>query len=328
MQTVVLFGDINIDVLMSIGPYPEPGGDAMANQVTLRPGGSVANTAIVLGKLDVEPKMIGCTGEDLWGDLALESLVSSGVNVDFVSKSPIHTTGLIFIPVTPDGERTMFSYRGANLRVRPSEITPKIYEDTRFLHISGYNFLESPQKEATWRAVELAKDRGTAISLDTGVEPSHHAKQALISILPELSLLVLGMQEAGALLGVKTIEHAVEGFLARGVTTIAIKLGREGCFLATAEGSHLLPGFPMKTVDTTGAGDAFCGGMLYGLLNGLSLGACGSLANLLGGLATTVWGAGPALPGADEVLDYLRTQEKIFTRSEINDWEAEILRSL
>ncbi|MCK5313709.1 MAG: hypothetical protein KAJ53_01235, partial [Anaerolineales bacterium] len=137
-----------------------------------------------------------------------------------------------------------------------------------------------------------------------------HARQALMSILPDLSLLVLGMEEAGALLGVKTVEHAVEGFLAQGVRTVAIKLGREGCTLANAEGSQLLPGYPMKTVDTTGAGDSFCAGMLFGLLNGLSLQTCGSLANLLGGLATTVWGAGPVLPGGDEVLEYLRSQEQ------------------
>ena len=310
MQTVILFGDINIDILMSIGAYPEPGGDAMATQVTLRPGGSVANTAIVLGKLDIEAKMIGCTGEDIWADLALESLVSSGVNVDFISKSPNYTTGLIFIPVTTDGERTMFSYRGANIQVRPSEISSAVFEDASVLHISGYNFLESPQREASWRAIELAREMEIPISLDTGVEPAYHARQALMSILPDLSLLVLGMEEAGALLGVKTVEHAVEGFLAQGVRTVAIKLGREGCTLANAEGSQLLPGYPMKTVDTTGAGDSFCAGMLFGLLNGLSLQTCGSLANLLGGLATTVWGAGPVLPGGDEVLEYLRSQEQ------------------
>lgn len=310
MPTAILFGDINIDVLMSIGPYPEVGEDAMADRITLRPGGSIANTAIVLGKLAVETRMIGCTGADIWADLALETLQSSGVNIDFVVRDPNYTTGLIFIPVTSDGERTMFSYRGANIHLDPADISRTVFEDAEIMHISGYNFLDSPQREATWRAVEIAQEKAIPISLDIGVEPAHKANNALMSILPDLSLVVLGMKEAERLLGVKTKEDAIEGFLAEGVRTVAIKRGPEGCALANADCTYLLPGYDMKTVDTTGAGDAFCGGMLFGLLNDLSLPACGSLANLLGGLATTVWGAGPVLPGVDEVLEFLKGHEQ------------------
>lgn len=306
MPTAVLFGDINIDILMSIGPYPQKGEDAMANRITLRPGGSIANTAIVLGKLAVETRMIGCTGNDIWGDLALESLQTSGVSIDFVVKNPYYTTGLIIIPVTSDGERTMFSYRGANIQLDPADISRATFEGADLLHISGYNFLDSPQREATWRAVEIAQELGMPISLDIGVEPAQKAIRALLSILPDLSLLVLGMQEAERLLGVKTVEDALDEFLAEGVRTVAIKLGREGCALANADGAHFLPGYAVKTVDTTGAGDAFCGGMLFGMLHKLSLPASGSLANLLGGLATTVWGAGPVLPGTGEIFGYLQ----------------------
>jgi ribokinase len=296
--------------LMSIGPYPEKGEDAMASRITVRPGGSIANTAIVLGKLAVETRMICCTGADIWADLALESLNSSGVNTDFVVRDPHCTTGLIFIPVTSDGERTMFSYRGANIHLDPADISRAVFEDAEILHISGYNFLDSPQREATWRAVEIAREKAIPISLDIGVEPAKKANNALMSILPDLSLLVLGMKEAERLLGVNTKEDAIEGFLAEGVRTVAIKMGPEGCALANADCSCQLPGYDMKTVDTTGAGDAFCGGMLFGLLNDLSLPACGSLANLLGGLATTVWGAGPMLPGVDEVLEYIKGHEQ------------------
>lgn len=321
MPTAILFGDINIDILMSIGPYPEKGEDAMANRITLRPGGSIANTAIVLGKLAVETRMIGCTGVDIWADLAIDALQSSGVNTDFVVRDSNYTTGLIFIPVTSDGERTMFSYRGANIHLDPADISRAIFEDAEILHISGYNFLDSPQREATWRAIEIAQEKAIPISLDIGVEPAQKAVNALMSVLPDLSLLVLGMNEAGRLLGVKTKEDAIKGFLAEGVRTVAIKMGPDGCALANAECTYELPGIDMKTVDTTGAGDAFCGGMLFGMLNDLSLPACGSLANLLGGLATTVWGAGPLLPGVDEVLEYIKGHEQV------NIWD-EILEKL
>ena len=116
-----MFGDINVDVLMSISSYPQPGEDATAAKVVFRPGGSAANTALALTKLGVKTNMIGRTGDDTWADIALEPLAKAGVDIHYVRRDPEKPTGLIFIPVTGSGERTMFSYRGANLMISASK---------------------------------------------------------------------------------------------------------------------------------------------------------------------------------------------------------------
>jgi ribokinase len=328
LKKVTVFGDINVDVLMSISSYPQPGEDATAEKVILRPGGSAANTALALTKLGVKTNMIGRTGDDTWADIALEPLTKAGVDIRSIRRDPDKPTGLIFIPVTANGERTMFSYRGANLRISPSEIEPQTLANSSILHLSGYNFLVSPQKEASYRALELAQNMGIDLSMDIGTVPAVQAKPELERILPLLNLVILGSDEAGDLLSSQTSEEAIPALLERGVRMVAFKLGQDGCIVADRTGMYRLPAFEVETVDTTGAGDAFCAGMLFARLHDLSLPAAGLLANALGGLATTVWGGGSDMPERREVLNFLLTQENKRTKVGENKWVEEILSKL
>ncbi len=322
MIEAIVLGDINIDVLMSIAVYPSPGGDAPAAQVITRAGGSAANTAIALAKLGVGVKMIGRVGEDAWADLALRALAESGVDVSAVQRDARAQTGLFFIPVTLGGERTMFGYRGANARTNVSDIARESFSGARILHLSGYALLESPQREAAMRAIELAAQHGVAASLDIGLQPALSVAGEIRRLLPRLSICVLGMDEARALVDAGAPENAIEALLRRGVQMVGLKLGAEGCLIGDANGAQRLPGFRVPTVDTTGAGDAFSAGLIFGRLRGLSLPAAGTLANALGALATSVWGAGPALPGRFEAIRLLHQTGGEYTEQVIRALEG------
>jgi ribokinase len=125
---------------------------------------------------------------------------------------------------------------------------------------------------------------------------------------PRLSSCVLGPEEAQALTGVASPEGAAAALVEVGVQTVGLKLGAQGCLLANAAGVHAVPPFEATVVDTTGAGDAFSAGLIFGRLRNLPLSASGTLANALGSLATRVWGAGPVLPGRAEAIHFLRAQ--------------------
>jgi ribokinase len=321
---IALFGDLNVDFLMSIPTYPLPGGDAMADQITLRPGGSVTNTAVVLAKLGSLAKMIGRTGEDHWAEIALEPLISTGVDITCVSQDPLISTGLIFIPVTSNGERTMFSYRGANINKSPDEITDEIFTDVQLLHVSAYNFLESPQKEATWQAIEIALRKGIRITMDVGVEPVIRAKGAIEELMPKLSVLVLGFDEAQEMIVAHSPMEAAKLLIDAGVEVIGLKLGKNGCVVANSKASYLFPGFEVETVDTTGAGDAFNAGLIFGLHNGWHLSTAGMLANILGALATTVWGGGPVLPGVVDVQSFIEERVNVLEDGYIRNLMLEV----
>ena len=296
---VALLGDVNIDIFMNIPTYPPPGGDALSDVMELRPGGSVSNTAIGLSRLGLQTEMITHTGCDPWAEIALQALRAEGVGLNYTVCDPQAGTGLIFLPVTPNGERTMFSYRGANTLLNPAEITPELFSGVDLLHISGYSFLQSPQKDAAWRAVEMAGERALPVTLDLGVEPATALGADLERLLGRLDLLVLGEQEALAIAKRADLDSALDFLLSCGAGMIGLKLGLQGCLLVTADRRLHLPGFKVQTLDTTGAGDAFSAAMIYGRLKNLSLEARGLLANAFGALATTVWGGGVAHPGLD-----------------------------
>ena len=151
MPSILLLGDINVDVLMDVPVYPPPGGEAVTERLITRLGGSAANTAVVLSRLGLEARMLGRVGSDPWGQLALAALAEAGVGLELVQQDEAVATGLMFTAVTPDGERTMFGQRGANPLTDPSAISPDILGGADLLYLSGYALLEVPQREAAAR---------------------------------------------------------------------------------------------------------------------------------------------------------------------------------
>ena len=214
----------------------------------------------------------------------------------------------MFTAVTPDGERTMFGQRGANPHTDPATISPDSLRGVDLLHLSGYALLQAPQRQAALRALDLALREGLPVTLDTAYLPALQMPEVLRQCLPGLDACILGLPEAGAMLGAGEPEAAVSALLEAGVRLAALKLGAAGCLLADGATRCISPAFPVDVVDTTGAGDAFSAGVIYACLHGLSLPALGVLANALGGLATTIPGAGMALPGREETLAFLRRQ--------------------
>lgn len=307
---IAALGDVNIDIFLNIPYYPSAGGDGLADEIEYHTGGSVTNTVIVLARLGMQTEMVSRLGRDPWADIAMKTMTDEGVGMNYITYDDRAGTGLIFLPVTPDGERTMFSYRGANLMMRPDVLDEALFAEIDYLHISGYTFLKSPQKDAGWRSVELAEKYGVPIALDLGVEPAVSLGDDLVRLLGKLDLLVLGDHEAMTITAKSTLEEALDALLQSGVKTIGLKLGREGCLVVTSERQVRLPGFRVETIDTTGAGDAFSAGMIFGRLHGLSLEARGIFANTLGALTTTVWGGGASLPPLKEVRAFLASQRK------------------
>jgi ribokinase len=219
----------------------------------------------------------------------------------------------------------MFSYRGANVCIPPHEIVPELLQNSRILHISGYNLLETPQRTSTWRAVDLAHQAGIPVSLDIGVEPALRARAEIERLLPGVSIVSFGMDEARPLFDVDSPEKAAQCALERGVPLAAIKLGGQGCLLADAKRVFRQSAFPVQVVDTTGAGDAFCAGLLFAYLKDLDLPVAATIANASGALAAAVIGAGPVLPGREQLIDYLQSQENLKSEPYLKEALAELI---
>ena len=259
-----MLGDINIDTVWPVDEMPAPGRDAYIKEMNIGLGGAVLNTAIVLDKFGQAAGMLSCLGQDVWADFVAQKLKSTNINQAYICILPECTTGQIFLVVTPDGERTMFSYRGANTHYGPQDLDEGALKNAELLHISGYSLLESTQKEATWRAVELARQFGVPVSLDSGFEPAFIDPQGLQRLITYIDICITGPNETGELFGLTDPQEAAAHLLSQGVKLAAIKLGEKGCYVANQRESCFCPAFKVDVVDTTGAGDSFSAGLLYG----------------------------------------------------------------
>lgn len=316
MPAVVLLGDINIDLLLTVPAYPGEGGEAIASQQLQLMGGSATNTAVSLARLGPEARLIGRVGSDASGDQALADLAAAGIRTDWVGRDPVEPTQLNIVIVGATGERTMFAYRGANARLAPEHIEPASFTGAGLLHLSGYALLQTPQRDAALRALELARAAEIPVTLDIPAGIVGDIAAMLPAWLAQVDTVLLGTDDLVAL-GLTDPRQ----LLAWGVRALVLKGGRDGCQYISAAGNIAVPGFAATAVDTTGAGDALAAGFIAGRIAGLSPEASCLLGNLLGALAVGRNGAGLAMPGAAEALHLLdKAQCEGPARDAVHHW--------
>jgi ribokinase len=323
MPQVVTLGDINVDILARIPFYPPPGGDSLAEGVDLRAGGSAANTSAVLSKFGLEVSILARVGQDALAEHALSDLRRVGVDLSLVQRDADTQIGLIFAAVTPDGERTFFSCRGANANTTLDGEGEKRIRDARLLHVSGYALVENPQRAAALQAIAVAHRSGVTVSVDLGVEVKTTPREGIVEALSKTSMLFPNLAVAQWLTDKEGARESLEGLLSLGPELVGLKLREEGCLIGSGEGVFAVPAFGVEPVDDTGAGDSFDAGLILGRVAGLGLRECGILGNALGALATTVTGAGSSLPGPEDALSFLEERSKDVGR---RDWREELPR--
>ena len=306
MPSVLTVGDINADIVAVIPHYPEKGGEGLSEKGEMHGGGSAANTAIVVARFGVGASLLARVGTDPLGEYVFRELEKAGVDLTLVQRDPTTLTGTMFVTVMPDGERTMLGHRGANVNLTSASVANIAWSDLRWVHVSGYALLKDPQRATALRVFEHAVKRTMTVSLDVGMYAACQAGDEVRNLLPQASVLFQNLEEARALTGKTQLVEASKALLKKGVGTVVVKLGKDGCAVADGKESLRVPAFHLNVVDSTGAGDSFDAGFILGRQWGLSLRASALLGNALGGLACTVMGAGERLPKPQEALELIR----------------------
>jgi ribokinase len=291
MADVVVLGDVNVDIIAEFSSYPVKGEDALAHASEIHCGGSAANTAMALARMGISTSLISRVGPDSWGLRALDCLREAGVDLSGIQQDPVFMTGTMYVVVTPDGERTLLGNRGANVNTDPEQIQPEVLTAARLFHLSGYALLSEPQRSAALQALELARRRGLAITLDPGLLVTQTALDVLLDWLPAVHILLPSLAEARTMTGLIAPEACCRALLRRGVQVVALKLGKDGCLLATDRQVLFVPGFVVDVRDSTGAGDSFAAGLIAGFVGGLDWQAAALLATAMGAVATMRMGA-------------------------------------
>jgi ribokinase len=286
---VAVVGSINTDLVVYAPRLPRPGETALGGDLQTGPGGKGANQAVAAARLGAHVRMVGRVGDDSFGRAAIQSLRRHGVEVDAVRTTAAAPSGVALITVGERGENLITLAPGANSRVTAADVEaawPALTE-SRVLLLQ----LEIPL-DATLRAAQLGREAGMTVVLN----PAPAAPGPLPhELLAAIDVIVPNEIEAAALAPTRS------ALLGIGPRAAIVTLGERGAVVVTRDGEEPIPPMPVHAVDTTAAGDAFCGGLAHALARGDELGVAARFATRVAALAVTKRGAQDAMPSAEEV---------------------------
>jgi fructokinase len=289
-------------------------------------GGAPANVSATVAKLGGAAAMIGKIGADPFGEFLKETLIENGVSADYLIKTEEAKTALAFVSLQKNGERDFMFYRepSADMLLKKSEIKADWFEEASIYHFGSISLIDNPVREATIEGIKLAIDHNVLISFDPNIrlplwKSDEEARQQILTWLPKTNILKISEDELFFLTRNSNEKEAVLSLFIGSVKLIIITKGENGCTYYTSHSSREVKGVKVTPVDTTGAGDAFVGGLLYQLSQQIEqmedfeeiltdddkLTEVLTFANICGALTTTKRGAIPALPNRSEVLTFI-----------------------
>ena len=274
-----------------VGPeraYELMADSANSTAARLVPGGSACNTTIGLGRLCGKAFFIGTRGDDEIGR-TLEAAINTNNVTPRLGKSATQT-GRVLSVITPDAERTMLTYLGASSETSAEIITPDLFRGADMVHVEGYLMFNEPLIRAVFESATVAE---VPVSLDLASFTVIEANPDLVKDLVRkyVSVLLANEDEARSYTGVSD-ELAALKIMARDVDCAVVKVGKRGSYISLND--EIIKIEPLGTgaaLDTTGAGDLWASGFIYGLINGKPAADCGRIASLCGYEVCQVEGA-------------------------------------
>lgn len=251
-------------------------------------GGSTCNTMVGIGRLGGNVRFIGSRGKDKYGNAFEQQLIDSNVAPDMFIGTM--STGRVLSIVTPDAQRSMFTFLGASVELSPESVSPSMFEHANITMVEGYLLFNPDLIRA---ALNAAKEAGNTIALDlSSFEVVKAAKPILGELIEEfVDILIANEDEAEAYTGFKNTRKALE-VLAQNTQYAVLKVGEKGSYISHKNiVYHIEPVLGDPPMDTTGAGDLWAAGFLYGLANNMSIEKSGHLASACGYEVCQVMGA-------------------------------------
>ncbi len=277
------------------------------------PGGAPANVAVAVARLGHEVAFMGQVGDDPFGHHLADVLAAEGIDLRGLCFSDEARTALAFVSLTAEGERSFVFYRhpSADMLMRPEDVVVDVLANAKIFHYGSITMIGEPSRSATLLAVQEARSRGLLISYDPNLRlalwPSAEAaREGMLAGFDYAHIVKVSDEEVEFLTG----GHDISSLWRGDVRVIAVTQGGRGATIYTRQQAVHVPGFSVRTVDTTGAGDGFVAGMLVGILEHWDdyqahLPEIGRFANAVGALATTHLGAIPALPSRSAVDQFV-----------------------
>jgi len=296
------FGALNVDKLFKVNRIAGAEEESFVTEYTETCGGSAANTMVGLARLGCKVGFIGKVASDRDGELLLEDFRREEINTDGIIKTKHGRSGAVIGFVDKQGQRALYVDPGVNDSIEFEEINREHVFNSKFLHLSS--FVGEKSFQAQKKLVEILPEN-VKVSLDTGELHARKGLKALASILRRTLIFLPNSRELEILTAESDYRKAAEKMLKTGVKIVAVKLGSKGCYITDGREKHHIEAVKVKVVDTTGAGDAFNAGFLYGILKSKGLQECGRIGNLVASRSIMKIGARAGLPRMEELELFL-----------------------
>ena len=312
---VIALGELLIDFTMN--GQSEQGN----NMFEACPGGAPCNVLALLNKMGKKTAFIGKVGKDQFGTLLRDTITEAGIDASNLMVDENVNTTLAFVHTFPDGDREFSFYRnpGADMMLTADEVNPEVLKDTKVFHFGTLSMTHEGVREATKKAVETAKANGCLVSFDPNLRPPlwsslDLAKEQMEYGFGKCDILKISDNEIQFVSGKEDYDEGI-AYLQEtyNIPLILLTMGKDGS-RAYYKGMRVeRPGFSVKAIETTGAGDTFCGSSLNYLvdhdfenLTEEQLGEMLTFANAAAALVTTKKGAIKAMPVKEEVLELIQ----------------------
>jgi sugar/nucleoside kinase (ribokinase family) len=268
VPTIVTLGVHVVDVLVRpVEEIPAGQGGTLVEQIRITPAGSAGGTAITLAKLGAQVRSAGAIGDDELGEVLLTLLAHFGVDTSlFVRRHGVQTSASV-LPIRPDGSRPAFHVVGANGAFTSDDAPWEAIAEAEAVHLGAPEFMGG---EEAAKILGYARERDVITSADL-LAPGEQADQIADWIAPafeHLDYLLPNEEQVLGLTGTDDLEAGCRALIDRGIGCVAATMGADGVIIVDQDGTERVPAFAVDVVDTTGCGDAFSAGFLYGLTAG------------------------------------------------------------
>ncbi|MCU6158811.1 aminoimidazole riboside kinase [Enterobacter bugandensis] len=291
MEKIWVLGDAVVDLL--------PDGEGKLLQC---PGGAPANVAVGIARLGGKSAFIGSVGDDPFGRFMAKTLADERVDVKHMRLDPVHRTSTVVVDLDDHGERSFtFMVRpSADLFLEPADLPT--FSAGEWLHVCSIALSAEPSRSTTFQAMDTIRKAGGYVSFDPNIRPDlwpdeNALRRCLEQALQSADVVKLSVEELAFLTGDADVQEGLNTLMQRcPARLVLVTQGKEGVIAWHQGAVKHYPATLVQCVDTTGAGDAFVAGLLYGLAAGQELVPAIALAQRCGALATTAKGAMTALP--------------------------------
>jgi ribokinase len=301
-KTIIVVGSSNTDMVVKVPHIPAPGETVMGSELLTIPGGKGANQAVGAARSGGDVVFIACVSDDTFGTESIENYKKDSIDTSFIKVKPGMHSGVALINVAEDGENSIAVAPGANSHLLPEDIT-----NFKSMH-SGRPGIVLAQLEIPMETVSKVAQLAEELGIPMILNPAPGAKLPR-ELLKRISVITPNETEAALLTGTKEVNDDTIPVMAKelydlGIETVILTLGSRGVYLLNSEFQGMIPGYRVKAVDTTAAGDVFNGALATALSGNKTVREAIDFAQRAAAISVTRMGAQPSAPTLDEIKDY------------------------